>query len=256
MKKRIASLLVMALLLSLAASPASAETLYGGDGWEAVFKAEEYMYSNFKVNDMTDVISGMQPGDTAIINLKILNEHASSTDWYMTNEVLYSLEDRSANSATGGGAYTYILSYSGPGGDIELFNSDTVGGEGENQAGEGLHQAVDALEDYFFLDTLGHNESGTITLEVALDGETQGNDYQDTLADLQMNFAVALRDDEPTNSTPAPGATPHRTIVKTGDESHIGVWLGLAGVSGVLLLLLALYGWTWNRKKKKGAEKK
>ena len=38
-----------------------------------------------------------------------------------------------------------------------------------------------------------------VTLKVVLDGETQGNTYQNTLASLQMNFAV-----EKTGTVPGP----------------------------------------------------
>ena len=44
------------------------------------------------------------------------------------------------------------------------------------------------MEDYFYLDRLDKNETGTVELEVGLEGETQGNAYQNTLAKLQLNF--------------------------------------------------------------------
>lgn len=241
MKKLTVILLILALAGCLTV-PAWAETLYGDGSWTVVFTPEKELETNFGAGSLTDVISGMQPGDTAVLRLAVRNDYGAGTDWYMTNKVLFSLEDRSANSRTGGGAYTYILTYSGPDGTVELFNSDTVGGEGENGAGEGLHQAAGALEDFFYLDSLGRGQSGTITLEVALDGETQGNDYQDTLADLQMNFAVTLRSSDNTD------------VVQTGDESNMPLYLALAGVSGVLLLLVALYGWAGNRKKRRKGE--
>ena len=71
------------------------------------------------------------------------------------------------------------------------------------------------------LDTLAKGDKGRITLEVELDGETQGNDYQNTLADLQMNFAVELsrqREPERTNTptvTPQPSRTPGSTVTPT-----------------------------------------
>ena len=177
----------------------------------------------------------------------------------MTNKVLYSLEDRSKNSATGGGAYTYTLTYKGHDGETRtLFDSDTVGGENESAAGEGLHGATNALKDYLYLDTLAKGESGTITLEVALDGETQGNDYQDTLADLQMNFAVELnesgngggsrrRTEESSSS-----ATRRRQVVRTGDETDLTPFVLASTVSGSLLFLFAVYSQVQRRKKKEG----
>ena len=64
-----------------------------------------------------------------------------------------------------------------------------------------------------------------ITLYIALDGETQGNIYQDTLAEVQMNFAVEL---------------PNGTSINTGDEAPVVLWAGIAMVSGLLLIGLAM----------------
>ena len=199
---------LLSCLTALAMSlPVHAETFYGDDSWSVVFNAEKQMVSSFSTADINDVVGGMQPGDNVIVTLRLKNENPTATDWYMQNEVLYSLEDRSANSQTGGGAYTYRLTYTDHTGAVQtLFDSDTVGGENGTtveETLEGLHGATSALKDFFYLDTVNNGEGGTITLEVALDGETQGNSYQDTLADLQMNFAVELRDAHTAYAQPA-----------------------------------------------------
>ena len=89
---------------------------------------------------------------------------------------------------------------------------------------------------------------------MALDGETQGNSYQDTLADLQMNFAVELRDDLPTQPTPnQPGNPPtpvddtqptpepgRRTdVVRTSDESQLPLLAAISGVTGLIARIAA-----------------
>ena len=208
------------------------------------------MESNFRTADMDDAVSGLQPGDTITFELDLKNENSTATDWYMTNKVLYSLEDRSANRGTAGGAYTYVLSYRDHNGEETLlFSSDTVGGENISAGGEGLHEATGALEDYFYLDTLTTGQVGSISLVVSLDGETQGNDYQDTLADLQMNFAVEL------NVTPTEEEQSRRTnIVKTSDESDLGGLFAAMTVSGVLLLGMAVYSLRQGRKEKREVE--
>lgn len=208
------------------------------------------MESNFRTADMDDAVSGLQPGDTITFELDLKNENSTATDWYMTNKVLYSLEDRSANRGTAGGAYTYVLSYKDHNGEETLlFSSDTVGGENISAGGEGLHEATGALEDYFYLDTLTTGQVGSISLVVSLDGETQGNDYQDTLADLQMNFAVEL------NVTPTEEEQSRRTnIIKTSDESDLGGLFAAMTVSGVLLLGMAVYSLRQGRKEKREVE--
>lgn len=257
--------------------PVHAETFYGDDNWNVAFTSDREMVSSFSTADINDVVSGMQPGDNVIITLDLKNTNPTTTDWYMQNEVLYSLEDRSANSRTGGGAYTYRLFYTDKDGAVEtLFDSDTVGGEYDSvddmltHMGEGLHSATNALKDYFYLDTIHNGEGGYITLEVALDGETQGNDYQDTLADLQMNFAVELRDDLPARPNPEEPGDPPQTvddtqptpnpeggrgtgIVRTGDESQLPLFAIAGGVSGLLLLVYCIYCFREHRKGKKEA---
>ena len=246
MRRKIWKLLLAVSLLASMAMTAYAETSHGNPDWAVTFTSEKKMVSNFKTADLNDVILGIQPGDNVIITLALKNENNTATDWYMTNEVLYSLEDRSANAGTSGGAYTYKLAYTGPDGEEDiLFDSDTVGGEGASGAGEGLRQATDALSDYFFLDTLKKGQSGKVVLEIALDGDTQGNDYQDTLADLQMNFAVELN----TGDTPNPGR--RGDIVKTGDEMTLTPFIIVACVTGTLLLLFVFYAQREREKERK-----
>ena len=52
---------------------------------------------------------------------------------------------------------------------------------------------IKGLDDYFYLGRLAKNDVGYVTLTLSVDGETQGNSYQATMAQLEMNFAVAKR---------------------------------------------------------------
>ena len=273
-KQRALPYLLSSLVAFSFAIPAQAETYYGDENWKVAFTSEDKMESSFSTADINDVIGGMQPGDNVIITLNLKNENRTTTDWYMRNEVLYSLEDRSTNKETSGGAYSYRLVYTDKDGEVNtLFDSDTVGGESAddtiNRMGEGLKSATNALKDYFYLDTLAKGAGGVVTLEVALDGETQGNHYQDTLADLQMDFAVELRDtprggggggggtpDTPgTPNTPdTPGSTTSRTgVVRTGDDNQIVLFSVISGVTGLLLLLYCIYNLRAYRKRREEA---
>lgn len=252
--KRIWMALLLILCLTFGMTQGvSAETFYGNSDWKVTFTGEKKMESNFRTADLNDAVGGLQPGDNIIFTMNLSNANDTATDWYMTNKVLYSLEDRSANRGTSGGAYTYVLTYTDKNGAVNtLFSSDTVGGESVSAAGEGLHAATDALEDFFYLDTLTKGQSGKITLEIALDGETQGNDYQDTLADLQMNFAVELNEN-PTvtpNDNPRTRSDERTDIVRTGDELRLLPYFLAMGGSGILLLLLGIYSLRQSRKEK------
>lgn len=229
-----AALLTVCMICSV-----SAETLYGSSEWKISFTDEDKLESNFKTADLDEVVYGMQPGDRVILTMSLENKNDTAADWYMTNEVLYSLEDRSSDSSTGGGAYTYILTYTDKDGtEKTLFSSDTVGGDNINPDGEGLKGATSALKDYFYLDTMSTGQSGTVRLEVALDGETQGNSYQDTLADLQMNFAVSPGGNASGTSEP----NVPTEIIKTGDETDISPFVLTACITGSLLLIIAFIG--------------
>lgn len=256
MKKKCMGMLLAFGLFTFTNMVALADDLQGQPGWGVTFTSESRMESNFGQQSIDEAISGMQPGDNITFTLALGNQNDKVTDWYLTNEVVRSLEDTSENSTTGGGAYTYYLAYTGANRSVVLFDSDTVGGEDS----EGLRDATDALkEEYVYLDTLSPGQGGTITLRVALDGETQGNSYQDTLAELRMRFAVEVRPEPVTvieegpPGTPQPGGPGRTTLVRTGDDTDLLPYAAAMAVSGVLFLLLGIYGVKQNKKEKKGA---
>lgn len=247
MKRKLFSLLLMLCLVTAWTVPALADTVYGKPDWKVTFTKDNKMESSFTAAELRDAVYSMQPGDTAEITLALENANVSATDWYMTNKVLSSLEEGSVGN---GGAYTYNLTYYDKAGTATvLFSSDTVGGDSAT-GGVGLHSATGALEDYFYLDTLKSGEKGSIKLEVGLNGETQGNNYQNTLANLQMNFAVELN----STGTPPTNNTPQGTgkVVKTGDETDLTPFVLTATVSGTLFLILCVYG---RKARKKELEK-
>lgn len=245
MTKKFLCLFAAVLLLFTTEGNVCAEELKSSRSWNVEFDGSK-MNSNFKSSEMTEEIYQILPGDTIRLKIGIKNAGDGDTNWYMTNEVLKTLED--TQSVAEGGAYTYILTYvNGAGQETVLYSSEVVGGEGETKAGVGLNQATDALGEWFFLDGLSPGEKGTVYLTVGLDGETQGNAYQDTLARLKMNFAVeehasiSERDRERHMATPASPSGPlGRNIPKTGDETDLLFWCASALVCGVMFLILGL----------------
>lgn len=255
-----------AFLVFGTAATVRAEDFEGGD-WKVEFTGEG-MVSNFSSADISDAVYSLLPGDSVTISLDLENKSAQNTEWYMTNKVLSSLEDHSDQAR--GGAYAYRLAYTGQDGEEAVFfDSSAVGGDRSSAAGLGLHEAVEDMDEYFKMDTLAPGEKGTVTLSVTLDGETQGNDYQNTLADLSMSFAVdtlvPTADDRPNQGgpeepnpdpgnqeppvSPRSGSYSYSTGgVKTGDSGNLALWSCAAFVSGALLLVLALLGIRRSRK--------
>lgn len=190
MKKRYQGLVLAAFLLFGSTRNVCAEDFVGNDNWKAEFTGDK-LESSFTSEGFADEIKDLQPGDSVLIKIAVKNSSGKDTNWYVSNEVLRSLED---GSPANGGAYTYRLAWERGGEENVLFNSETVGGENGQAERQGLYEATSGLEDSFYLDTLKSGEAGEISLRVALDGETQGNDYQNTLARLRLNLAVEETD--------------------------------------------------------------
>lgn len=256
MRKKIMAYALLAGMLFSASATVRAESHTAESN--VSFTSENTLSADYTNAEMNDAVYNLQPGDDITINLNLKNDNPSAANWYMTNEVLQALEETTGSSASGG-AYEYELIYTGPDGSQEiLFTSDTVGGENSGSR-VGLKAATSGLEDYLYLDTIAPGQQGLITLRVALDGETEGNSYQNTLASLQMNFAVDTTTEynetitEVVDGSPAPENPSTRTgIVRTSDESNMLPLVIAAAVSGLLLLLLAILGVRERRKQKGG----
>jgi len=215
MKKHMMTVLLVLLMMVFPA------TVFADDAGSVSYDGEE-LVSNFKTIDVSD----LQPGDSQEYTITVKNDGKEKTDWWLSNKVIKTLEE---NSKASGGAYTYELKYN----NEVIYSNDTVGGD-EKTSGGGLHEATDAMEQFFHFATLDPGKSGVVTLKVALDGESQGNAYQNTTGELELIFAVEpYVEGEPTPPAPTPAP-------KTGDDSNMLPYYIVAFGAGALLLLLAL----------------
>lgn len=189
---------------------------------------------------ITRAVSELEPGDTVNITLTYTNSTDDVTEWYMSNDIVKSLEE---SSSAAGGGYTYRLTNVGPdGASTEIFNSDAVGGV-TTEPGTGLHQATNATEDFFFIQELKAGQSGTTLLTVGLDGESQVNTYQSTDAELTVTYAVEKQ---------AEGETTYKHVsssknVKTGDNNNLLLTIATF-VAALLMLILGLIYYRKDRK--------
>ena len=194
--------------------------------------------SDFDSGQVATAVTNLQPGDDVSFTVKYTNKSNESTDWYMSNEVIQTLEKANGSKKVAGtdaaqnGGYTYELIHTDKNGKKEvLFSNAKVGGEAKPAGMEGLEQATNALDEWFFIQTLGKDESGTVRLNVAFEGETEVNDYMDTSGKLQVKFAV--------EKTPK-GGNKNGKGVKTGDTANLWPWVIAMLIAGLLLLWLAL----------------
>ncbi len=218
MKKRWIALSLAGVLALVSSVTTLAEDRKGASGWQVSFDGSK-ITNNFSKSDMDDEIYAMEPGDSVELTISLKNSFNGQADWYMRNQVLETLE-KSAEIA--GGAYDYLLTYKdASGATTTLYSSEKFGGEGRYN-GVGLKGATTTLDEYFYLDCLGKED-------------TLVNSYQSTLAVLQMDFATELV--KSGTSTQTPGR--NREIIKTGDQSQIMLYILLTLGSGLLLLMLA-----------------
>ena len=118
---------------------------------------------------------------------------------------------------------------------------------------QGLEQATNALDDWFYLQTLSQGESGKLTLNVAFEGETEVNDYMDTNGSLDLKFAVELTRKDA--SATGPGNNSKKSSgVNSGDSSNLMLWTAFCAVAAALLLILALFSIRRDRKEAKSDE--
>ena len=263
------SLLLTGILAgSMAASVLSPQEAYGMEGdveypWTVTYTAGEDMKSTFSSSEAAEVLSDMQPGDTALFRVELKNQNGKATKWYMKSAVLASLEESAKAAEKAGGAYGYTLTYTAPGSAPEtIFSSNTVGGEVYvNEELTGLKEVANSIapDEWFYLMDLGKDGeggNGSVQLQVSLDGVSQGNNYQDTMAEIEMQFGVE-QEDEPENVTEKvkkvnktekvkkvevkkPVSTAGTPGVRTGDDTNLLPYLSAVGAAGVLLLVLVI----------------
>ena len=239
MKRKTFLVLISLVLTGALAFGVFAESYTGKNNWAVEYNGTD-LSANFKTGELAEAVCEILPGDSITLTVSLKNSGDKDTDWWMSNTVVNSFEDSASSAA--GGAYEYELTYTGASGaDTTLYSSNAVGGD-DTTYGEGLHEATDALDDFFFLETLSKGQQAKITLTIALDGETQGNSYQKTLADLEMSFAVEEKADAPTTNY---------IIVRTGDMTNMTPYYTLALVSGIgLLAVTAVYAFGTKRRVK------
>ena len=83
----------MTMLLVLGNGIAVHAEDYTGRGDMEVRFAGDKMESTFQSSQLSDQARSLQPGDSVTFQVNLKNNGDQATDWYMTNEVLSSLED-------------------------------------------------------------------------------------------------------------------------------------------------------------------
>lgn len=228
--KKFLSLALAALLALSSPVQALANSYEGKSNWVVTYTTSGVMSDNYSQQDFVDQVANLQPGDDITFTVTLTHENDSKADWYLSNQVVKSLEEGDAQ----GSAYAYELTYAGPSGSRTLYSSDRVGGDDSTA---GMADATNALDDYIALEQLSKGQTAKVTLKITLDGETESNDYFNKLAQVKFKFAV---EPEPSPKTRTVTKTQNRTVVATGDQQRLFPFYVAMVVSGLLFAALAV----------------
>ena len=244
MKKRILCLAMAAMMVLGVSMTANAADAPYKKSWGATYDGGKEIKMTYD-----DTGFNLLPGDTMEIRVALENTSSKKVDFYMKNEIIDTLED---NGYAAEGAYTYILTYADVDGSVnEIYNSDRVGGDEEQLARAEEKIGLEEIEinkenQYIYLDRLNSGEKAYLTLSMTLDGETQGNGYQISNAELMLQFAAEVVDentivnvDKVERFETVVVERPLVVSVKTGDSAPILIFSAAALCSAVVLIVAA-----------------
>lgn len=224
------------------------------------FNGEEIQYQGME--NFAENFSDMYPGESRTQEIVIQNNDDRDVEFYLQPSVLQSFEE-TVNAS--GAAYNISLKLHTKDDTYTLFGGteeDNIARIGGDEVGLGnLNEAIDG---WIFLTTLQPQETASLEMMVALDGESNTNDYQAALGTFQFEFGVDF-------PSPAPQAEPEiipqyvkgdpeyvtRTVkgddvvtrvvrrVKTGDTAPI---LALSAAGIVALGIIIVVGKKKSRK--------
>ncbi|MDO4859973.1 MAG: LPXTG cell wall anchor domain-containing protein [Bacillota bacterium] len=245
-KKSKIMILLTAILLTvgMTAAPVMAESSSYN---EEFFFDGSKIQSTMDPGDLAAAVTEMEPGDSVSYSVKNTNQSDDATDWHLSNEVLQTLEKTSqakkVPEGTGtpeNGGYTYSLIHTDKNGKkTTIFSSGKVGGEAKPGGMQGLEQATNATEAWFFIQRLEKKgDYGKLDLKVAFEGETEVNDYMDTEGSLALRLAVEKVKKGSKKPSESPSDDAAVNIPQTGDDSNMFIPFLIMLIAGTALLIL------------------
>lgn len=248
MKKRSMILIPFCLMIIMAMTMSSnvlAATVSGDVSYDG-----KELHINYSQAEFKNKLAKLLPGDEAVLSLSLSSNGKKTTDWYVENEVMKAFEEGSQAS---GGAYTFDIVYIDPNGKKNvIYSNDKVGGEDS----KGLYEATNSTNQYFYLGRLRPGKVGVFTVKVKIDGETVSNDYQRSLADINVNFGVEQVNEKispDAKKVTKPGSkTPHN-LVRTGDDTNLMIYIILFAIAATALAAVLF---SYANEKKGGSNEK
>lgn len=212
MKKGILNIVLALTLVTAGLTAGKTDSFAAGaqthnTGWEVTYNGKSNVDFSSNKDEVYNEIAGVMPGDTITYTIKYTNNDPNTdaskakvpgAEFYMNANVVDTLEA----GRDKGGAYSYVIKNNG----ITLVDSQTVGGEtGTDKNNTGLAQVCGEDGTYFSLGVLNYEASGTVTVSITLDGDSQTNMYGGKDAGLEFFF----------RAEPMTIVEKNKTIIKT-----------------------------------------
>ena len=226
--KRIGILLLSMALMFGMAIPAVAETIESETKSEVTFTSDSKLESTFHDDVIDDtILEDLEPGDVAVFRIDVKNENAEEINFWMDHRTIDSLETWGSNLERSGAGYGFVVQYESGGKTQTLYYSglQIEGVDFDPNTPSSMREMKINKDTYIYLDTYASGEGGTVVLTILLDGETMGNDYQVTKAQIATEFAVEILETG--------------EIIVTGDTTNmLGYFIAMAA-AGLIILVLA-----------------
>lgn len=216
MKKRIFGSILSIAMLMLCLTPVAAkeETLITFEGDSDKFITQEA--------GSDDSFSDMLPGETRSVTVRLKNDDSDTMDFFMSAEILDNIAEKGNKDAV----YDFKISR-----DNEVFFASVIGAKGNTIGEEYLTD-----DNNIKLATLSKGEECSVTVSLALDGDSTENAYMNQVGQIKLRFSAG---------TPVENMGENKTViqrvinyVKTGDNAPFVMLGGLLIVSVIGIIIL------------------
>ena len=219
---------ILMLSTTLTSFAADSTVTFNGESAGFTFKPG----SEYSQTDLFDNFKNVMPGDTLTETITITNKSKDSdyVKIYLRAEALDA--QRNDNAAAMADFLAQLA--------MKVYNGETL-------IYDASPDEVDGLKENVLLGTFRQGESGTLTVALEVPMEL-GNEYASRVGEVDWIFTVEGLDDPKPTPTPTPDeepeeepqpeSTPVPVLPSTGDNANLGLYIGLAVASIVILFAI------------------
>lgn len=214
MKKTMTAILVTLLMIFGLSGQALAADSYVFEGGANAFVTDVS-------GSATGGFTGMEPGETRDLTLSLTNGDSKDVNFYMSAEILKNLAEQGDQNAV----YTFTISKNG----TPFFETVIGGGSDSQNISIGAEYLKE--DNTILLDTMAPGQKDTLTVSLALDGDSAENVYMNQNGKIQLVFSAG------SPVTNEPGTVINRIVRTITGQSSTSPDTGVQ--AGDILLLVA-----------------